>query len=69
MEAMYLLIVISLVFVVGIAVAFWWAIFAGQYDQGEKPGQAILDDDDVPRSQENASSPVRVSAHTPGKKS
>jgi len=47
MEAMYLLIAISLVFVVGIGVAFWWAIFAGQFDDSDAAGKSILHDEDV----------------------
>lgn len=47
MEAMYLLIAISVVFVVGIGVAFWWAIFAGQFDNSDAAGKSILHDDDT----------------------
>lgn len=47
MEAMYLLIVISVVFVVAIGAAFWWAIFAGQFDNSDAAGRSILHDDDT----------------------
>ena len=46
MEAMFLLIAISLVFVVAIGVAFWWAIFAGQFDDSDSAARSILTDDD-----------------------
>ncbi|WP_397475700.1 cbb3-type cytochrome oxidase assembly protein CcoS [Pusillimonas sp.] len=44
---MYLLIAISVVFVVAIGAAFWWAIFAGQFDNSEAAGKSILHDDDT----------------------
>lgn len=44
MEAMFLLIAISVVFVVAIGVAFWWAIFAGQFDNSDSAGRSILHD-------------------------
>lgn len=46
MEAMYLLIAISVVFVVAIGVAFWWAIFAGQFEGSDEASESILRDDD-----------------------
>ncbi|MBV6272205.1 cbb3-type cytochrome oxidase assembly protein CcoS [Alcaligenaceae bacterium CGII-47] len=45
-DALFLLLPISLLFVVGIGVAFWWAIFAGQFDDTQDAANAILDDDD-----------------------
>jgi cbb3-type cytochrome oxidase maturation protein len=49
MEILYLLIPLSLVLVVLIGLAFWWAVQAGQLDDLDRPGQAILMDDDTPR--------------------
>ncbi|WP_026068118.1 cbb3-type cytochrome oxidase assembly protein CcoS [Pusillimonas noertemannii] len=46
MEAMFLLIAISLVFVVAIGVAFWWAIFAGQFDESDSAAKSILGDEE-----------------------
>ncbi|MGB7482853.1 cbb3-type cytochrome oxidase assembly protein CcoS [Castellaniella ginsengisoli] len=46
MDALFLLLPISLLFVLGIGVAFWWAIFAGQFDDTRDAAAAILDDDD-----------------------
>jgi len=48
MEILYLLLPISLVFVLGIGVAFWWAIFAGQFDDTDAAARSILNDDDRP---------------------
>ncbi|HLS42834.1 MAG TPA: cbb3-type cytochrome oxidase assembly protein CcoS [Paenalcaligenes sp.] len=44
--SLLLLIPISLVFVVLIGVAFWWAIFSGQFDSSTSAGESILKDDD-----------------------
>lgn len=57
MEAMYLLIAISLVFVVVIGAAFWWAIFAGQFDNSDSEGRSILADDDA-EVRHNAAQPI-----------
>ncbi len=46
MDSLFLLFPISLLFVLGIGVAFWWAIFAGQFDDTRDAAAAILDDDD-----------------------
>ncbi|NLZ10919.1 cbb3-type cytochrome oxidase assembly protein CcoS [Neopusillimonas aromaticivorans] len=46
MGALYLLLPISLILVVLIGVAFWWAIFAGQFDDTDAAARSILDDDD-----------------------
>lgn len=40
--SLYLLLTISMLFVVGIGVALWWAIFSGQFDDTEKAANAIL---------------------------
>ncbi|MER1939637.1 cbb3-type cytochrome oxidase assembly protein CcoS [Castellaniella sp. FW104-16D08] len=47
MDALFLLLPISLLFVLGIGVAFWWAIFAGQFDDAQEAGMAIFRDDDA----------------------
>ena len=53
MEAMFLLIAISVVFVVAIGAAFWWAIFAGQFDNSDAAAQSILHDDESPSGPES----------------
>jgi cbb3-type cytochrome oxidase maturation protein len=48
MEALFLLIPLSLIFIGAIAAVLYWAIQSGQYDDLEKPGhQVLLDDDDA----------------------
>lgn len=45
-ESMLLLIPLSLLFVLFIAVALWWAVFSGQFENTNKEGETILKDDD-----------------------
>jgi len=54
MESIYLLIPISVVLVFGIAVAFWWSVRSGQFDDLEGPGFRVLMDDDLPKAQEDS---------------
>lgn len=49
MESIYLLIPISVLIVFGIAVAFWWSVRSGQFDDLEGPGFRVLMDDDQPK--------------------
>ena len=46
METLYLLIPISVVLVFLIAIAFWWSLRSGQFDDLEGPGYRVLMDDD-----------------------
>ena len=48
MEILYLLIPLSVVLVFAIAIAFWWSVKSGQFDDLEGPGFKILMDDDGP---------------------
>jgi len=48
MEILYLLIPLSLVAVLGIGVAIWWAVGAGQFDSLESEGRRILAPDPEP---------------------
>jgi len=48
MEILYLLIPFSVVLVFAIAVAFWWSVKSGQFDDLEGPGFRVLMDDDGP---------------------
>ena len=48
MEILYLLIPISVVLVFAIAIAFWWSVKSGQFDDLEGPGFKLLMDDDGP---------------------
>ena len=48
MESVYLLVPVSVVLVFGIAVAFWWSVRSGQFDDLEGPGFRVLMDEDRP---------------------
>jgi len=48
MESVYLLIPVSVILVFAIAVAFWWSVRSGQFDDLEGPGFRILMDEDQP---------------------
>lgn len=50
--SLLLLLPIALTFVVLIGGLFWWAIFAGQFDDTQSGGESILLDDDTPKSSE-----------------
>ncbi|ROT44957.1 cbb3-type cytochrome oxidase assembly protein CcoS [Pusillimonas sp. NJUB218] len=57
MGALYLLLPISLVLVVVIGIAFWWAIFSGQFDDADEAARSILEDDDTTASPDEAGQP------------
>ena len=50
MESVYLLIPVSVLLVFGIAIAFWWSVRSGQFDDLEGPGLSVVVDDDNPRA-------------------
>ena len=52
MEALYILIPLSVVAVLALAVVLWWAVAAGQFDDFEGPAHQILMDDDTPEHAE-----------------
>ncbi|HEY9571528.1 MAG TPA: cbb3-type cytochrome oxidase assembly protein CcoS [Pusillimonas sp.] len=55
MEAsLFLLLPISLLGVIVIGAAFWWAIFAGQFDDTNEAAQSILLDNDNPQAEQTA---------------
>jgi cbb3-type cytochrome oxidase maturation protein len=49
MESVYLLIPVSVLLVFGIAIAFWWSVRSGQFDDLEGPGFRVLMDDNPPK--------------------
>lgn len=53
--SLFLLLPIALVFVLLIGALFWWAIFAGQFDNTRQGGESILMDDDKPHDPESSS--------------
>jgi cbb3-type cytochrome oxidase maturation protein len=48
METLFLLIPLSLMLVVAIVGALWWAVGSGQYDDLRAPAESILLDPDTP---------------------
>ena len=58
MESLFLLIPISLLLIGLLAWIFYWSVKAGQFDDLEGPGEAILMDDDTPKSN-------NISEHSP----
>jgi cbb3-type cytochrome oxidase maturation protein len=58
MESLFLLIPISLLLSGLLAWIFYWSVKAGQFDDLEGPGEAILMDDDTPKSK-------NISEHSP----
>lgn len=50
MESVYLLIPVSVLLVFGIAIAFWWSVRSGQFDDLEGPGFRVLMDDNPPQA-------------------
>lgn len=51
MESLWLLLLLSLVFVLVIGAAFWWAIFSGQFEGTDEAARSILSDDDEDSSE------------------
>ena len=57
MEILYLLIPVSVALVFAIAVAFWWSVRSGQFDDLEGPGfKVLMDDDQLPEQKKNKES-------------
>lgn len=48
MESLFLLVPISVLLVVLVAWVFWRALESGQFDDLDRPGLDLLDDDDKP---------------------
>jgi cbb3-type cytochrome oxidase maturation protein len=48
MDILYLLIPVSVVIVFVIGVVFWWAIASGQFDELDREGGAVVEDDETP---------------------
>lgn len=49
MDILYLLIPMSVVIVFAIGAFFWWAIASGQFDELDREGKSVLEDDEPPR--------------------
>jgi cbb3-type cytochrome oxidase maturation protein len=50
MESLYLLIPLSAALVLGILAVFGWALNAGQFEELEREGERILDDEPSPNA-------------------
>lgn len=53
MDSLFLLLPISLLLVLIIGVALWWAIFSGQFDDTQQAATSILEDNDDTHSDES----------------
>jgi cbb3-type cytochrome oxidase maturation protein len=49
-DILYLLVPLSVVLVIPVSVAFWWALRGGQFDDPDGAAYRILMDDDTPQS-------------------
>lgn len=65
MEIIYLLIPLSLALVAVIIGFVIWAVRSGQFEDLERPGHAILDDDDGIRLAARPDEPAPGKAHRP----
>ncbi|GGH58625.1 hypothetical protein GCM10010975_19430 [Comamonas phosphati] len=45
MEVLYVLIPLSVVLVLAVVAALWWAVYRGQFESVEQEGERILRDD------------------------
>lgn len=64
MEALYLLIPLSVLLVFLIGAVFWWSLRSGQYDDLDGPAYRVLMDKDAPKPA--AQIGERLSERTPG---
>lgn len=47
MDIVYLLVPLSVVLVFLIVAVFWWSVQSGQFDDLERHGESVLDDDEA----------------------
>lgn len=50
MDSLYILIPLSLLIVLGIGAVLVWSVMSGQFEEMEKEGARVLEEDDSPRS-------------------
>ncbi len=48
MDIVWLLVPLSVVLVFAIVVVFWWSVESGQFEDLERHGDGVLEDDDRP---------------------
>ena len=58
MESLYLLVPLSVVFVLVIGWVFWRALEGGQFDDLERPAHELLADDDSPNPRSGSESNI-----------
>ncbi len=46
MESLFILVPLALVLAVIIGAAFWWSTVSGQFDDLERHGRSVVEDDD-----------------------
>jgi cbb3-type cytochrome oxidase maturation protein len=46
MESLFILIPLSLFLAAIIGVAFWWSVYSGQFDELDREGNRVLEDND-----------------------
>lgn len=63
-SALWVLIPISVLLVLGIVGVLWWAVRSGQFDDLEGPAHAILMDDDRPAAPASSTAPARPAIST-----
>jgi len=68
MESLYLLIPISLVFIVIAIRVFFWAVNSGQYDDLDSEGERILFDNDEPQEQQQLETNKEIRVQVESKK-
>ena len=60
MDILYLLIPLSAVLVLAIVAVFGWAVYSGQFDDVEREGQRLLQEQDEPGVVDQRQASVRV---------
>ncbi len=66
--SLYLLLAISVVFIVVVGAAFWWAIFSGQFDDAGEAGRSVLLDDDRTHTGKTDSMTATEGEHDDGRR-
>jgi|SRR5690625_2575335 len=62
LESLFLLLPVSILFVLLIGGALWWAIFSGQFDDLNSAGKSILLDDDSVSEEDDPNSEINKPA-------
>lgn len=60
MDILYLLIPLSAVLILAIVALFGWAVYSGQFDDVEREGQQLLQEQDDPAPLDQGQAPVKT---------